>query len=69
EVALFFKETGPGEVRVGFRSKRRVDVSQLAQEFGGGGHPRAAGCTFHGTLEQAVDQIVARAVQLAGDPA
>ncbi len=68
EVALFFKETGPGEVRVGFRSKRRVDVSQLAQEFGGGGHPRAAGCTFHGTLDQAVEQIVARAVQLAGDP-
>lgn len=67
EVALFFKETETGAVRVGFRSKERVDVSQLAREFGGGGHPRAAGCTVAGPLTEVVERIVARTVQVAGD--
>lgn len=68
EVALFFKETGTDQVRVGFRSKQRVDVSRLAQEFGGGGHPRAAGCTYQGSLDEAVRRIVSRAVEVAGEP-
>src|SRR5690606_26791812 len=54
EVALFFKELETGKVRVGLRSKGSVDVSRLAQEFGGGGHPRAAGCTIDGPLAEAV---------------
>lgn len=66
EVALFFRETESGAVRVGFRSKERVDVSRLAQEFGGGGHPRAAGCTVEGPLEDAVARVVARTVEVAG---
>lgn len=66
EVAVFFKETESGKVRVGFRSKERVDVSQLAQEFGGGGHPRAAGCTLERPLADVVQQVTARAVKAAG---
>ena len=66
EVALFFKETEHGAVRVGFRSKERVDVSQLAQEFGGGGHPRAAGCTLNGPLGEVVQRVVSRTVEVAG---
>lgn len=66
EVALFFKELESGSVRVGFRSKGKVDVSQLAQEFGGGGHPRAAGCTLDGPIADATTRVVGRAVQVAG---
>ena len=29
-----------------------IDVAEAARHFGGGGHPRAAGCDFDGPLEQ-----------------
>ncbi len=47
EVGIFFYHTSKGETKVGFRSKT-VDVSAIAGNFGGGGHPRAAGCTIKG---------------------
>ncbi len=53
EVAVAFREVGQGLVRVGLRSKERVDVAEVASEFGGGGHVRASGCTVEGTMEQA----------------
>lgn len=49
EVAIFFYETEPGVYKVSMRSKSLVDVSRVAQSFGGGGHVRAAGCTMKGT--------------------
>jgi len=58
EVALLFKELRPGEIKVSLRSKNYVDVNLLAGEFGGGGHPRAAGCTVRGNLEKVVEEIV-----------
>ena len=42
EVSLLLREE-PGKVAVNLRSKGKVDVSAVAQEFGGGGHARAAG--------------------------
>lgn len=59
EVALFFKEARRGEVRISWRSGPSVDVSQLAAGFGGGGHARAAGCTIHGGLNEAIDRVLA----------
>lgn len=58
EVAISFYEEENGSVRVGLRSKRRVDVAQLAEQFGGGGHKRAAGCRHTGPLAAAVQDIV-----------
>jgi phosphoesterase RecJ-like protein len=57
EVALFFRQTGPQQFKVGFRSKGKVDVGQLARDLGGGGHHNAAGTTLEGSLEQ-VRQVV-----------
>lgn len=59
EIALFFKETREDEVRVSWRSGPNADVSRLAAYFGGGGHARAAGCTIPGSLEKAVEQVLA----------
>lgn len=67
EVAISFRELEDGKIRVSFRSKKRVDVSALAQEFGGGGHERAAGCTVDGPLEVARERIVRRAMEAAGE--
>ena len=33
-------------IRANMRSKEVVDVARVAALFGGGGHVRAAGCTF-----------------------
>lgn len=59
DVALLFKEVKRGrEVRVNLRSRRGVDVNAIARVFGGGGHKMASGCTWHGTLREAVTTIV-----------
>ncbi len=65
EVAIIFRELDDNRIRVGFRSRESVDVSALAQEFGGGGHARASGCTLSGTLEDVERRVVERAVAFA----
>lgn len=60
EVGLLFKEMARGKVKVSMRSGGNVDVSRIAQEFGGGGHVRASGCTVAGSLDEAVRQVVER---------
>jgi phosphoesterase RecJ-like protein len=44
EVALCVSEMTDRSTKVSLRSQAYVDVSQLAAEFQGGGHARAAGC-------------------------
>ena len=50
EVAAAFREPEDGSRawRVSFRSRGNVDVSAIAQRFGGGGHRNAAGCAIEG---------------------
>ncbi len=43
EVSLLFKESEAGRLRCSLRSKGSVNVSLIAQSFGGGGHKTAAG--------------------------
>lgn len=59
EVAVLLKEIGPGEIKAGLRSNLWLDVNQVAARFGGGGHLRAAGCTFKGSLAEAKQTITA----------
>ncbi|GMA48991.1 phosphoesterase [Alicyclobacillus contaminans] len=69
EVGALFRETADGRIKVSLRSKRRVDVSRIAQMFAGGGHTRAAGCTIVGDLGDAMDAVVEeieRALEAAG---
>jgi len=58
ELALLFREISPGLIKTGFRSKGRVDVAQLAAEFGGGGHRRAAGASQMGTMADVERQVI-----------
>lgn len=50
EVAALLKETD-SNVKVSLRSKRSVDVRKVAENFGGGGHMRAAGLTLDSDIE------------------
>ena len=57
-VALILKQTVAGEVRGSLRAKDDdTDVAQVARYFGGGGHKAAAGFTFKGSLEAALDEV------------
>lgn len=57
DVAILFKEVEPKATRVSMRSKR-VDVSQVALQFHGGGHAKAAGCTIGAPLAEAKQQLL-----------
>lgn len=57
EVALLFTEQAEG-VKVGFRSKRFVDVQKIARQFGGGGHVRAAGCLIRKSLGEVRNEVL-----------
>jgi bifunctional oligoribonuclease and PAP phosphatase NrnA len=64
EVALFFRELSPGEFKVGFRSKGKIDVSAISASFGGGGHHNAAGCNVRGDLAEVKRQVFERLEQV-----
>jgi len=64
-VSVLIKENTEGKVRCSLRSKGTVNVSQIAQNFGGGGHVSAAGfkCpqgieyTLNETLNHIIEKI------------
>ena len=58
EVAVLLKERAPGCYRISLRSRDKVDVSQVAGTFGGGGHTRAAGLELTGAPEDVVESIL-----------
>ena len=60
EVAVFFRELPGGRFRVSMRSKRRPDVARIAEEFGGGGHACASGCSVEGPLHAAVESVLGK---------
>jgi phosphoesterase RecJ-like protein len=47
------------QVKVSFRSRTEVNVAQIAEQFGGGGHKQAAGATLPGPLPKAIEQALA----------
>lgn len=60
EVAVFFRELPDGRFRVSLRSKGKVNVANLAERFGGGGHECASGCAVKGPLQAAVSEILSQ---------
>lgn len=54
EVACLCKEQADGSVKVSMRSKSAIDVAKIGMKFSGGGHKRAAGCTIHKPIAEAV---------------
>ena len=57
EAAALFVEQPDGRFKVSLRSTGPVDVREIAQKFGGGGHKQATGTYLPGPLENAVRLI------------
>ncbi len=61
DCAILLYATGTGEWKGSLRSNRCVDVAALCQNFRGGGHVRAAGCTMYGDGEKALQKLIGAA--------
>lgn len=64
EVSSLIKEE-PDKISVNLRSRNSIDVSKIAQQFGGGGHARAAGFKVTGKTPDLVAMELAEAVKSA----
>jgi phosphoesterase RecJ-like protein len=58
EVGLLFLEQPRGGIKVSFRSRARIDVAGLAEQFGGGGHRLASGAILEMSLEEARTRVL-----------
>ena len=59
-VACVFEELEPDLIRISLRSKSdKVNVNEIAAQFGGGGHPAAAGARISGKPLSVQRQVIA----------
>ena len=59
EVSVFIRQKdGEDKYKVSMRSSNYVNVSDICYIFGGGGHPKAAGCLIQGNIEQVKGKIL-----------
>jgi len=63
DVSILFNEQNSGKVKVSWRSNAPYDVSRIAQQFGGGGHPPASGAEIEGTLEEVEKKVLTKTKQ------
>jgi len=58
DCAIFMYQINAVTYKVSLRSKKVVDVSKVAEHFGGGGHVRAAGFYYKGEPEEILSEIL-----------
>jgi bifunctional oligoribonuclease and PAP phosphatase NrnA len=57
--AAFMRELPVGNrFRLNLRSKGPIDVAEVAEHFGGGGHRNASGCTIEGSLAEIAPRVI-----------
>ena len=57
-MAMLAREAGGGKIKFSLRAKEPDTINDVAQAFGGGGHPQASGITMDGPLEAAMDKVL-----------
>jgi phosphoesterase RecJ-like protein len=60
--SIYMREVRPNFYRVSLRSKGDINVAQIAEQFGGGGHKNAAGCRVEGDWNLRENEII-KAIQ------
>ncbi len=58
DISVLFIEQNDHQVKVSWRARPGWDVSKIALQFGGGGHPAAAGADIEGTLQEVQHQVL-----------
>lgn len=62
EAACVLKELDSENIKISLRTKKYLNASKICEQFNGGGHKRAAGCTIYKPIEQAKELII-KAIQ------
>lgn len=65
EIAVVFKELGDHKLNVSLRSNGKINVDKLAEQFGGGGHPNAAGFKSTNGIDETLRNLI-KALQKQG---
>jgi len=60
DAAILAEERGVFNTKFSLRSAGVIDVGDVAQFFGGGGHRQAAGMTIHLPLHEATDEVITK---------
>ena len=63
--SVFAHEKADGSWRISLRSNEIVNVSEIARQFGGGGHIRASGCSV--PADGNIDAALKKIVEMIGD--
>ncbi|MFQ6069491.1 MAG: bifunctional oligoribonuclease/PAP phosphatase NrnA [Candidatus Aminicenantales bacterium] len=63
-LVLFFKEVAENTFRISLRSKGKTNAAFIAEHFGGGGHPHAAGFTVRGDYGKLLEEVSTRVEEL-----
>ncbi len=58
KVAAFLRAMEDGRFKVSLRSRCEVDVRRIAESFGGGGHQKAAGFRYRGSLNDLKIKVI-----------
>ncbi len=58
DIAILFVEQGDGKIKISWRAKPGMDISNLALQYGGGGHPAASGAEIKGSMEEIEQKAV-----------
>ena len=59
EISILLRQKdNEDKYEVSMRSRNYVNVSDICYIFGGGGHPKAAGCLIQGTVEQIKEKLL-----------
>lgn len=64
EMGITIKQRHENVFKLSVRTTETIDASKFCQQFGGGGHIRAAGCELTGTLREVKDTIIKEAEKL-----
>jgi len=58
EACFVVKQEAENQCTVGFRSREKVNVAEIAARFGGGGHRLASGLSMPGTIDSVMDTLI-----------
>ena len=65
DCAIFAHEKASGDWKVSLRSNKVVNVSAIAEAFGGGGHFHASGCTI--SRDRSIEIVLLKMVEMVRD--
>ncbi len=66
QFCILASEDDKGYFRVSFRSKGDISAREVAESFGGGGHPNASGCKIFGSFEEVRQRLIDSTIEVLG---